>query len=801
MGTTNYFFFMSENTCYHCGLDCGKTPINFNEKCFCCNGCKTVYEILNQNELSCYYDMEKSPGTVPNEIKGKYDYLDNEEIAQKILEFADGTTSVVEFYIPSIHCAACIWVLENLEKLNSGIVNSIVNFPNKTVRITFKSQSISLKQVVELLTSIAYEPYISLEDANKNAKKNDKTLLYQLGYAAFAFGNVMLLAFPEYFEKNDEFWLNQYKYMFRYMMLVLSIPVVVYSAKDYFITAFKGLRKGILSVDVPLALGIFVLFARSTFETFIPDGHVYFDSLTGLVFFLLLGRYFQQKTYDFLSFERDYRSYFPIAVTKINNGIEENIPVQDAKEGDRLLIRNEELIPVDGILIHGEAYLDYSFVTGESVPVYKSNGEKVYAGGKQKGSAIEIDVINKISESYLTELWSNDVFNKDHFENDLKTITNNYSKYFTVVVLLIATFAGIYWFTHSSYKAIEIVTAVLIVACPCALALSAPFAVGNMLRIFGYKKFYLKNALIIERLNRIKHIVFDKTGTITTNDAQNLTYEGEKLNEKELKSIKTLIRSSNHPLSRTLNDAINVEPYLDKIDDYEEVLGKGIIGNINGMSIRIGSASFVDTKQPENQNTMIFIKINNEVKGYFRSKNVYRNETETVFTELSKKYKISILSGDNDGEKNYLESILPKNTPILFHQSPQDKLEYIKKLQEQGDSVLMIGDGLNDAGALAQSDVGIAISENVNVFSPACDGIISAKLFNNLPKFLTLSQQTIKIVKWSFKISFLYNIIGLYFAVTGQLTPIVAAILMPLSSISIVAFVTFLTNFAARKKE
>lgn len=792
---------MSVNTCYHCGLDCGKTPINFNEKCFCCNGCKTVYEILNQNELSCYYDMEKSPGTVPNEIKGKYDYLENEEIAQKILEFADGTTSVVEFYIPSIHCAACIWVLENLEKLNSGIVNSIVNFPNKTVRITFKSQSISLKQVVELLTSIAYEPYISLEDANKNAKKNDKTLLYQLGYAAFAFGNVMLLAFPEYFEKNDEFWLNQYKYMFRYMMLVLSIPVVVYSAKDYFLTAFKGLRKGILSVDVPLALGIFVLFARSTYETFIPDGQVYFDSLTGLVFFLLLGRYFQQKTYDFLSFERDYRSYFPIAVTKINNGIEENIPVQDAKEGDRLLIRNEELIPVDGILIHGEAYLDYSFVTGESVPVYKSNGEKVYAGGKQKGSVIEIDVINKISESYLTELWSNDVFNKDHFENDLKTITNNYSKYFTVVVLLIATFAGIYWFTHSSYKAIEIVTAVLIVACPCALALSAPFAVGNMLRIFGYKKFYLKNALIIERLNRIKHIVFDKTGTITTNDAQNLTYEGEKLNEKELKSIKTLIRSSNHPLSRTLNDAINVEPYLDKIDDYEEVLGKGIIGNINGMSIRIGSASFVDTKQPENQNTMIFIKINNEVKGYFRSKNVYRNETETVFTELSKKYKISILSGDNDGEKNYLESILPKNTPILFHQSPQDKLEYIKKLQEQGDSVLMIGDGLNDAGALAQSDVGIAISENVNVFSPACDGIISAKLFNNLPKFLTLSQQTIKIVKWSFKISFLYNIIGLYFAVTGQLTPIVAAILMPLSSISIVAFVTFLTNFAARKKE
>lgn len=790
---------MSDNTCYHCGLDCGKTPINFNDKCFCCHGCKTVYEILNQHELSCYYDMEKNPGTIPNEIAGKYDYLDNEEIANKILEFSDGTTSVVEFYIPSIHCAACIWVLENLEKLNSGIANSIVNFPNKTVRITFKSQIISLKQVVELLTSIAYEPYISLENTNKKSKKNDKTLLYQLGYASFAFGNVMLLAFPEYFEKSDEFWLNQYKYMFRYMMLVLSIPVVLYSAKDYFITAFKGLKKGILSVDVPLALGIFVLFARSTYETFIPDGQVYFDSLTGLVFFLLLGRYFQQITYDFLSFERDYRSYFPIAVTKITNGKEKNIPVQDAKEGDRLLIRNEELIPVDGILIHGEAYLDYSFVTGESNPVFKSNGEKVYAGGKQKGSAIEIDVINKISESYLTELWSNDIFKKDHFEKDLKTITNNYSKYFTIAILLIAAISGWYWYAHSGYKAIEIVTAVLIIACPCALALSAPFAVGNMLRIFGYKTFYLKNALIIERLNRIKHIVFDKTGTITTNDSQQLSYEGTPLNENELKSLKTLIRSSNHPLSRSLNEAIQVEPYFDKITDYEEVLGKGISGNINGMSIKIGSASFVETKQLENQNTIIFIKINNLVKGYYRSKNVYRPETENVFSELSKKYQISILSGDNDGEKSYLEKILPKNTPILFHQSPQDKLDYVKKLQNQGQSVLMIGDGLNDAGALAQSDVGIAISENVNVFSPACDGIMSAKLFNKLPKFLTLSQQTIKIVKWSFKISFLYNIIGLYFAVTGQLTPIVAAILMPLSSISIVAFVTFLTNIVSRK--
>lgn len=789
---------MSEQPCYHCGLDCGKNPIQFNEKNFCCNGCKTVYEILNQNELSCYYDMESSPGQIPNEIKGKYEYLSNPEIVEKLIEFNDGNISVVEFYIPSIHCSACIWVLENLEKLNPAIVNSMVNFPNKTIRINFKTENTTLKDIVELLTSIAYEPYISLEDADKSAKKVDKTLIYQLGYAAFAFGNIMLLAFPEYFEKDD-IWLDHYKYMFRYMMLVLSIPVVVYSAKDYFITAYKGLKKGILSVDVPIALGIIVLFVRSTYEAFLDDGVVFFDSLSGLVFFLLLGRFFQQKTYNFLSFERDYRSYFPIAVTKIVHGKEENVPVQSIREGDRLLIRNEELIPVDGILIHGEGLLDYSFVTGESASVYKANGEKVYAGGKQVGGAIEIDVINKISESYLTELWSNDVFGKDTFERDLKTVTNNISKYFTVVILIIAALAGTFWFIHDSKEAVGVISAVLIIACPCALALSAPFALGNMLRIFGYRKFYMKNAGVIERMNKIDHIIFDKTGTITTNDSSTLNFEGEKLTNEELQLVKTLIRSSNHPLSRALNDAISVEPLLEKIENYQEVLGKGISGNIRGNEIKIGSAFFVETKLEQNLNTIIFIKINQDIKGYYRSKNVYRDDVEKVFTQLGKKFRLSILSGDNEGEKAYLENILPKGTNLLFSQTPQNKLDYVKKLQEEGHHVLMVGDGLNDAGALAQSNVGIAISENVNVFSPACDAIMEAKLFNKLPKFLTLSHQTIQIIKWSFKISFTYNVVGLYFAVTAQLTPIVAAILMPLSSISIVVFVTVLTNFVSKR--
>jgi Cu+-exporting ATPase len=788
---------MGLNNCYHCGADCGKKPVVFNEKNFCCNGCKTVYEILNANELSCYYDLEASPGTIPKEIQGKYNYLENEDIIEKLIEFNDGETSVVEFYIPSIHCSSCIWVLENLNKLNPGVATSMVNFPLKTIRITFKNNQTNLKQLVELITSIGYEPYISLEDADAKKNKVDRTLIYQVSLAAFSFGNIMLLSFPEYFTV-DEFWLDKYKPLFRWLMFLMAVPVVFYSAKGYFISAYKGLKHKMLNIDVPIALGITVLFIRSTVEIALDIGAGFFDSLTGLILFLLLGKFFQQKTYSFLSFERDYKSYFPIAVTKIVNGIEESVPVKDIKSGDRLLIRNEELIPVDGILINGNALIDYSFVTGESLPVIKESGDKIFAGGKQTAGAIEMDVLNSISQSYLTQLWSNDIFNNEG-EISIKNITDTISKYFTIAVLIIAFLAGVFWYFYNSSIAINVVTAVLIIACPCALALSAPFAIGNILRIFGYKNFYLKNADTIEKMSKITTIIFDKTGTITSNDKTQLIYKGDILTANELAKVKTVLRASNHPLSRTLYQYLSVKALDKKPSEFYEVLGKGIIATINNTKIKLGSASFLEVDSEEINETVIYVEINKNLKGSYHFKNNYREGTAQVFKSLSSNYKLVILSGDNDGEKKYLQEFLPKETTYKFNQKPEDKLEYIKQLQIKGEKVMMIGDGLNDAGALAQSNVGIAISEDVNVFSPACDAIIDAKLFNKLPKFLTIANETLTVIKASFVVSFFYNVIGMYFALLGLLTPIVAAILMPLSSISIVIFVTILTNWISKK--
>jgi len=343
-----------------------------------------------------------------------------------------------------------------------------------------------------------------------------------------------------------------------------------------------------------------------------------------------------------------------------------------------------------------------------------------------------------------------------------------------------------------------VVTAVLIIACPCALALSAPFALGNILRIFGYRKFYVKNADTVEHLAKIDTIVFDKTGTLTSTNNSEINYVGIDLTVEEQVILKSLLRTSNHPLSRALYKYLPVEYKKIKVQNFEEVLGKGVAAKVGEIAVKFGAASFVGANKGATNSTVIYIQMNGLVKGYYELRNEYRKNVAQVFKTLASQYKLVVLSGDNDGEQSYLEELLPKNTALVFNQKPSDKLNFIKNLQSV-ERVLMIGDGLNDAGALMQSNVGISISENINVFSPACDIIMDAKLFQKLPKFLYYAKKTVLIIKFSFGLSFMYNLVGMYFALTGQLTPIIAAILMPLSSITIVIFVTLCTNLLTKK--
>ncbi len=786
--------------CVHCGEDCGPNPVMWDDKPFCCHGCKTVYQILNEKKLDKYYEIQPMSGIKIEkaDVGNKYAYLDLDEIKEKLLDFSDGDISKVTLFIPTIHCASCIWLLENLHTISPAVIGSNVNFPQKKVSITFNNKQLSLRELVELLVSIHYVPEITLDQLDKKDKSNaSRDLLLKIGIAGFSLMNVMLYNFPEYLPGNEQLS-NLFTRFFGYMSFALALPVVFYSASDYYLSAIKGLKHKIVNIDVPITLGIFTLFVQSTYEIFTGQGIGYMDSLVGLVFFLLVGKWYQSKTYETLSFERDYKSYFPVAVTIIKNKKEETIPLAELKEKDHILIRNQELIPADARLIKGEAEIDYSFVTGESLPVNKKTGEVIFAGGRQVGGSIELEVIKSVDQSYLTQLW-NQEYNKENKESELNNMVNKISEYFTYAVLSIATAAGIYWLFNDSSLALFAFTSVLIIACPCALALTVPFTFGSTMREYGRRGFYIKNTEVIDNIRKVDCIVFDKTGTLTVNRSLKVEFIGNALTPEQLKMIRSLAANSGHPLSVTIKEHIESRGEY-QVKSFKEIPSMGITGVINGKRINLGSKKFVTGKEDDQPlSTNVYVYIEDKILGYFKIRNQYREGLQEVINNLKKDYDLYLLSGDNESEKENLLPLFGSKTKLLFNQSPTDKRDFVSKLKKDGKKVLMIGDGLNDAGALLESDVGLTVADDIYSFSPACDGIIESEKFFALDKFIKYTNVAFRIVIISFIISFLYNVIGLSFAVSGTMSPLVAAILMPISSVSVVVFATFSVRFTAKK--
>lgn len=778
-------------TCYHCGEECTSKPIITDEKPFCCEGCKMVYQILNKNGLCDYYTISENPG-INQRIKvreNKFAFLDDAKIAASLITFKNNKETHTTFYLPQVHCSSCLWLIENLHRLNGGIISSKVNFAKKEVDIVFNHTEISLRQIAELLTSVGYEPYISFNNLNGKKPSVDKSKIYKLGVAGFCFANIMLFSFPEYLGIDAKE--ANLLFSFRILNVLLSLPVFFYSATEFYNTAWKSLKHGFLHIDAPIVLAIVVTFGRSMYEVITGTGSGYFDSMSGIVFFMLIGRVLQNKTYDQLNFERDYTSYFPIAVTRINKeGTEQSVALPDIQLDDTLLIHNEELIPADGILTKGKALIDYSFVTGESMPVVKEMGEIIYAGGKQIGSNIEILVIKEVAQSYLTKLWNREELKaEDNYQE--RSFVHLLSKYFTVILFTIATIGAIYWWMNDPSKIWSSVTAVLIVACPCALLLSNTFTNGNILRILGRNHLYLRNAQTIEDIANVDYIIFDKTGTLTSHGYNDINYDGKIISPELQNKIHALAAQSTHPVSRAIANHLKKTKYL-PVTSYKEIPGKGIEGIVADDLIIIGNRSFINgTKDEVTENeTASYVSVNGHILGKFVFKNHYRNNVPAMIRSLNKKYELAVLSGDNSGEKSYLQQLLGFNAKLLFNQKPEDKLEVVKALQREGKNVMMIGDGLNDAGALKQANVGIAVAENTNNFSPASDGIMEAVQLPRLLNYIKVCRANKKVVMAAFIVSILYNIVGVGIAVQGNMSPMIAAILMPSSSISIL-IVTF----------
>jgi len=751
-----------------------------------------------------------------NKPIGDLSYLDQEQTQNELLLLKTPSRASVAFTIPAIHCSACIYLLENLPELLDGIIEARVDFLNKRCTLLYDPRVVKLSEIAVLLTKIGYEPVISLggsvaDKKNKSRKNRELKKLYlKIGVAFFCFGNIMMLALPEYLSggnSQDDTFIKTISTI----QLFLGIPLL-YSLSGYLKSAWGSLKVGKVNLDVPISIGVVALFLRSNYEIISGTGPGYFDSLAGLAFFLLLGRLFQEKTYQGLSFSRDYTAFFPLSVTLIEKDIEKSVLVKNIKKGDTLFFRNNEIIPIEAIIIDGSLKIDYSFVTGESDHIHVGTGETLYPGGKVIGHGGKVVASKNFDQGYLNSLWMKEDQAEDLKEGTgISAVSDRVAQMFTGIVLAISALSFVYWQLVEGNRSFEVLAAVLIVACPCALALTTPFTYGTVMRLLGMRGLYLKNDSSVEKLADIDTIVFDKTGTLTHNLKNNKGTIDIDYNEVPdpiseimlINAILTLSKNSSHPLSREIYENLS-EAYEDhqseiKLDNYEEIPGKGIRGLIAisdsedpKFDLAIGSREWLsptNTEIPSNfKSAKVYISLNSQIIGGYSSINNWRAGISDIVNQLKRlSLKTYILSGDNDRDQQALNMFGFEEEKMRFGMRPDDKKRFIGELEEEGHLVLMAGDGLNDIGALSASHLGVAVTDNTNNFTPKSDGIILGKELALTPKALLLARKARKTVYISLVVSLLYNIAGLFFAISGQLTPVFAAILMPVSSITVVS--------------
>jgi Cu+-exporting ATPase len=782
--------------CLHCGNACETGAVRTAQGTFCCQGCEAVYAILERDGLSPFFRCEIQPGlppqTTPGRDTSRFASLDDPDLAARLIEFDDGQMARVTWSVPALHCAACVWLLEQFWRFDPGVLRTEVDLLRHTLRVDFIPRETTLRRIAERLGALGYEPVVTPERTTSAIPRARRRLYLQLGVAGFAFGNIMTFSIPRYLSGGvlDP----QFQLMFNVLNIALAIPVLLFSASDYWRAAWQGLRLRRMSLDIPIALGLAVLFARSVVDITSGRGEGFMDSFSGLVFFLLIGRLFQQTAFDRIVFDRTFRSFFPLSVRLDTPDGPAMIPLERLGVGDRIVVRPHEIVPADAVLLDAAGAVDYAFVTGEQTPVAVAGGDVVRAGGRVVHRALALRVTREVSHSQLARLWNNPVFRapKQYW---LTEVAARFGGWFTGLAVGLAGLGAVAWWPDVAMSA-QVATAVLIIACPCALTLAAPITLGTAMGCLGRRGLFLKHAAVALDLSRIDTIVFDKTGTLTTASAP-MAVEQSGLDDVAWNKVRRLAQESVHPASRAIATSGAARGTVDGVREYA---GEGLVGRVDGQRVVIGRAAFVAAHAgmpvSVSDDRAIACTVGQRLGGIRLSTPLRDGITEAA-QALAARHEVSILSGDHDGDAARLRPLV--GARMRFRQSADDKLASIQAARAAGRRVLMVGDGLNDAGALAAADVGIAVSDQTASIVPACDAVVAGERLIALPHYLRYAREARLVIRACFAISIAYNVLGLGLALTGRLTPLVTAILMPVSSLTIVGISTGVMRLLARR--
>jgi Cu+-exporting ATPase len=840
---------MSKADCFHCG-EAVMTAVHADGKVFCCHGCSQVYEIIHSEGLQHYYDIDSRIGQKVGEDESlAMEALKRKDVYTRYVSYEDDERRMLSWACPQIHCRACVWLLEKLPEMLPFVVHSKVDIIRQTFECELRKDhgedegDASVHDLAQYLVRLGYAPDLSRRPhREKEIRDDSRSDWLKVGVAGFCFGNVMLFSFPEYLAHEDMG--EGFERLFRILAGLLSLPSLLYCSRDILKKGLGSLRWKTLGVDVPIAIGILTLFLWSAWELVVLDRSGYFDSLTGLIFFLLAGRAFQHRSFRHLVFEKDEHRFFPLTLQRFllkkekeyqseNNSENNNehadaeyadadvidedqvfietISLSELKKGDEYQISNGAMIPTESLLLSGEGLLDYRLVTGESDLKKRAVDEQIYAGGIQRGGRLRLRALASVEEGSLARMWSGTGEERSSVESLLDRI----GKVFTVVVLLLAMVTFLSWAPDGLGKAMEVTCAVLIIACPCALALSAPLTFGMALRELAHFGCYVKEALFIEVLSKVSLVALDKTGTLTcveetsgqwlgVTPEHEHKFEGlspvEGLSKERVQGLAVALAShSNHPVSVALASTELSPQVLNSVQtmevcDFVEEVGKGISGRMDGHFIRIGSPQWFGVEEERGT----FVEVDGQICERFEERLRVREGVEMWLKAWPSDLKRRLLSGDDDkDEQRMLRYFKPDE--MFFGQSSEQKALRVQGWRGQGEVVAMMGDGVNDGEAMLAADVGIAIPVGSGRFSPSSDIILAEDRVSNLTQMLSFAKGAVKIVVICVAVSLLYNVLGLSFAVTGSLSPLVSAILMPVSSLTVMMLSIFGTQILAKR--
>jgi heavy metal translocating P-type ATPase len=771
-------------------LHCGSAVSDRARGDYCCTGCQTVHELLTQSGLDRYYSILKKTGekalpvSTGSDRQNSYTWLDQTDIIRDYQ-----TPAGVRFYLEGVHCAACVWLVEKLPQLVPGITHAKLDLSSAVVTVQIDPNSpAQFSQAAQALHRIGYRPHpIRASEAEELQKKEDRKLLTQLGIAAAASGNIMLLAISLYAGADGAF-----ARQFSWISFFLSIPVLFYSAQPFYRSSWSAFRSKQLSIDVPVALGLQVSFWVSVINLFQGNDHIYFDSVTALVFLLLSSRYLLRRVQR-TSLNAANLAHFlmPATARRLDlHGHATEVSLAEVHLGDQVEVLPHDLIPADGTVLHGMGRVNQSLITGESRLEKISPGSEVLAGTQNGDTRLVIQItrsgrasrVGQILESMETTLKS---------RAPIEAFSDRVSRVFIAITLLLLPL--VFWggYEEGWQEGLDRALAVALVTCPCAFALATPLSFASVLGKAAKSGILIKGAEILERLGHIEKVFFDKTGTLTEGKFQVLHWEElVPMNGMVSPLVLALESQSRHPIARALRDHFQNQPVTEakvQLQELEEIPAQGVQATWNGKRYHIGalqgdahaSNAFSDSRVF----TLVGLYEDEQLLARFTLGDPVRSDAKDTLREVRNLgIQIHLLSGDSREAVQQLANTLEiPDSAAHSKMSPEGKKEILANHQ----NALMVGDGANDAVALATASVGIALQGGLEASIRASDIYLSRPGIRQIPALILIGKETLKVVKRNFAVSLGYNFITATAAALGKIDPLFAAVLMPLSSFAV----------------